>query len=122
NSGGFGPGWSWVYGTRAVAGADGSVAVIEASGRRSLFFKNGATWTAAAAVNATLAAVTGGGYAVTRHDQSVWTFAADGRLLSIADRNGNTHTLNYTGTRLTGVTAPESRTLTLTYDGSGHIT
>jgi YD repeat-containing protein len=118
----FGPGWHWTYSTTAVAHADGSVSIIEASGRRSVFLKSGASWTAGPGVNATLAAGQGGGWVLTRHNQSVWTFDATGKLTSIADRNGNAHTLTYTAGRLTAVTAPGGRALAITNDGQGRIT
>jgi RHS repeat-associated protein len=119
----FGFGWHWTYGVRAVTHADGSVSIIEADGRRSIFWKTGSTWTAGPSINATLAAGSGGvGYALTRHDQSVWRFDGSGRLTSVTDRNGNALTLTYAGSVLSSVTAPGGRSLTITSDGQGRIT
>ena len=77
-----GYGWHWSYGTHAQRLADDSVAIVEANGQRTTFWKNasGSGWTAAPFVKDTLAAVAGGGYALTRQDQSVWTFDADKRI------------------------------------------
>jgi len=64
----------------------------------------------------------GGTYRVVQKDQRTLSFAASGRLTSIADRNGNTVTLLYDGAaRLSSVTDPAGRTLSLTYDSSGRI-
>ena len=118
----FGYGWSWSYGVRAIPHGDGSVTIVEATGRRALFVKTGSGWSAPLHVSATLAAGAGGGYVLTRHDQGVWTFDQSGKLLSIADRNGNVHTLSYTGNVLSAISAPGGRTLSLTADGQGRIT
>jgi YD repeat-containing protein len=117
----FGYGWSWGYGARALTHADGSVTIVDPNGKRLRFWKTGASWTAGPAVNATLAAA-GGGYTLTRHDQTVWTFNAAGQLVSMADRSGNTQTLSYAGTNLASVSAPGGRTLTITTNAQGHIT
>lgn len=49
-------------------------------------------------------------------------FDSTGRLIAIIDRNGNTTTLNYSGSNLTTITDAVGRTITLTYDGSNRIT
>ena len=118
----FGVGWHWGYSVRALALKDGSVAIVEADGRRAVFWKSGGTWTAAAAINATLTAGAGGGWVLSRHDRTVWTFAASGDLVAIADRNGATQTLGYTGGQLTSISAPGGRVLSITNDANGHIT
>jgi RHS repeat-associated protein len=118
----FGYGWTWRYHTRAVTRADGSVTVVEADGQRANFWKTGGAWTAGPHINATLTSAMGGGYVLTRHDQSVWTFDAGGKLTSIAGRSGNAHTLTYTGTNLSSVAAAGGRTLTITTNAQGRIT
>lgn len=121
-NGPFGYGWSWSYGVRALIHADGSVTIAEANGTRAPFWKTGSTWTAGAAINATLTAGGSGGYVLTRHDQTVWTFNASGQLSSIADRNGNAQTLTYSGADLASISAPGGRTLTITTNAQGRIT
>jgi YD repeat-containing protein len=121
-AGAFGYGWSWTYGVRAITQSDGSVTIVEANGRRAHFWKSGSTWTPGPNINAALTAAMGGGYVLTRHDQSVWTFAADGRLTSIADRNGNTQTLTYAGNTLASIAAAGGRTLTITTNAQGQVT
>jgi YD repeat-containing protein len=120
-SGAFGVGWSWTYGAKAVTLADGSVAIVAPDGKRSLFWKTGSTWSAAPNVLDTLASRSGGGYVLTRHDQVVWEFNADGTLASIADRNGNTTTLAYSGGQITTITVAGGRQLSFTYT-NGRIT
>ncbi|MFN8558834.1 MAG: DUF6531 domain-containing protein [Dehalococcoidia bacterium] len=102
----FGHGWSWRYGVRAVTHLDSSVTIHEANGRKAMFFKDGATWTPDAYVNATLVAAGEGDSTLTLCDQSVWSFNAAGQLTAIADRNGNSTTLGTTGGVLSSVTAP----------------
>jgi RHS repeat-associated protein len=54
------------------------------------------------------------GYTLTLHDQTRYHFNADGRLVSITSEDGNTVTLTYTGTDLTGITDAAGRAITLT--------
>jgi YD repeat-containing protein len=118
----FGYGWTWTYGTRAITAMNGDVTVLEGNGRRAQFTKVGGSYTAGPGVNATLTAVMGGGYTLTRHNQHVWTFNADGTLASIRDRTGNTQTLTYTAGRLSAVTTPGGRALSITTNAQGRIT
>jgi RHS repeat-associated protein len=118
----FGFGWAWGYGTKAITAMNGDVTILEGNGRRAQFTKAGSTYTAGPGVNATLAAVMGGGYTLTRHNQHVWTFNADGTLAAIRDRNGNTQTLAYTAGKLSAVSTPGGRTLTITTNAQGRIT
>ena len=60
-------------------------------------------------------------YTLTFKDGSVHQFNSSGKLTSLADRNGNTITLNYSGANPTSITDASGRTLTLTYDGYGLI-
>ena len=122
NSGPFGYGWSWEYGAHAIQLTDGSVDIVESCGVRLYFWKNGTSFTPDADVHYSLAAAPGGGYTLTRSDQTTWSFNANGQLTALADRNGNTQTLGYNGANLATVTAPGGRSLAITTDGNGHIT
>jgi YD repeat-containing protein len=53
--------------------------------------------------------------------ENLETYDAQGRLLSIADRAGLSHTLSYTGGLLTQVTDAFGRTLSFTYDARGRM-
>ena len=54
-------------------------------------------------------------------DDSVESYDASGRLLSILTRSGQTTTMGWTGNQLTSVTDPFSRSLSLSYDTKGRI-
>lgn len=58
---------------------------------------------------------------VTRKNLDVYTFDSGGKLLSIADKNGNTFTLSYNHPTnpglVTSISDPANRPLTLTYTG-----
>jgi RHS repeat-associated protein len=62
-------------------------------------------------------------WTLTRTNLDVYVFDADGRLISITDKNSNTTTLGYTNLTypdfVTEVTDPLDRTLTLAYDANG---
>jgi RHS repeat-associated protein len=63
------------------------------------------------------------GYTVSFKDGSVHQFSAAGKLVSMADRNGNQTTLTYDANgKLTQVTDPFGRVLSVTTDTNGHIT
>ena len=52
----------------------------------------------------------------------VMRFDGNGRLIALADRNGNATTLNYAGPNLIRITDAVGRSITLDYDGAGRIT
>ena len=63
------------------------------------------------------------GYTLSLKDGSVKRFAANGKLLSLTDRNGNTTTLNYAGNGLlSSITDPFTRNLTLALNAIGLVT
>ena len=62
-------------------------------------------------------------YTVTQKAQRHYHFLTNGKLSSIADRNGNTISLVYDGSwKLTGIQDTVGRTTAFTYDGSDRIT
>jgi RHS repeat-associated protein len=54
-------------------------------------------------------------YTLTFRNKDVYNFDSAGKLTSIADLNGNTTSLTYTGANLTTIVAPGGRTLNLSY-------
>lgn len=46
----------------------------------------------------------------------------EGKVVSIADRNGNTVSFTYSGNNLASVTDPSGRTVNLAYDAANHLT
>lgn len=51
----------------------------------------------------------------------MWTFDSAGKPSKIEDGRGNAHTLTYAGGLLTGIADGLGRSLTLAYDGTGHL-
>jgi len=63
-----------------------------------------------------------GSFTLTFKNQNQFHFSVTGTLLTIADRNGNTQTLNYDASgRLTSVIDPSGRVFNLAYDGNGRV-
>jgi RHS repeat-associated protein len=63
----------------------------------------------------------GGALEYRRADGGVMRFDGNGRLVSIADRNGNTTTLSYVGSQLTRISDAVGRSITLEYDFAARI-
>jgi RHS repeat-associated protein len=63
----------------------------------------------------------GGGYDLTRRDQTVLHFDALGQLQSEKDRNGQGLSFAYTSGRLTTITDAPGRQITLGYNPSGYL-
>ncbi|WP_188484782.1 RHS repeat domain-containing protein [Cellulomonas carbonis] len=124
-----GYGWTVSVGMRLEAAADGSLVFHGPAGLTGTFVPaGGGAFTAPAGLTADLVALSGGGWALTDHaSQQKLTFNASGILTTIADRNGNTHTLTYdpyNPTRLAGITAtrgPAGLDVTFAYT-SGRLT
>jgi RHS repeat-associated protein len=64
----------------------------------------------------------GGALEYRRSDGVVMKFDSSGKLIAVADRNANTATLSYAGSRLTSITDAVGRSITLGYDSSNRIT
>lgn len=124
-SGPLGRGWTHNYSMRlitATVGVSQIATLVAPHGARLRFTQNGnGSFSAGPGVRASLIRQADGHYTVTRGDQAIYTFDAAGRLVSLADKNGNTTTLSYTANRLTAITAPDGRALQLAYDGQGRL-
>ena len=119
----FGYGWGASYSDRLKLDPTHNIAtVVHANGSTVPFamLTNG-TYAAPARVQATLTKAADGSYLYRLPDQSLSTFDASGRLVRAADPNGNTTTLTYDGSRLTTITDPGGRPLTLTYNTDGTV-
>jgi RHS repeat-associated protein len=119
----LGRGWSYEYGERLELDPSGTAATItNADGSRVTFTEEEGAWTAPAWVQATLVKNEDGSFTYTLPSQRAFHFSGEGRLESIADRNGNETTLTYNEAgQLTSVTDPSERRLTFAYDGAGKI-
>lgn len=121
DAGRLGPGWRDSYSAFLVVDPGGDVTLHGENGQIIHYTKqvDGSFAGASPGVRSTLAAA-GGGYDLTRHDQVVYHFDANGRLASMRDRNGNGLTFSYDGSaQLTQITDASGRQITLSYDGSG---
>jgi RHS repeat-associated protein len=122
-SGPLGTGWTHAYNVRLLF-SDTSVAVVNEEGHQDLYvLQPDSTYAGPPGVFDQLWRNLNGTYDLQRRtDKTVYHFSSSGVLLTIADRNGNTTALAYSGSNLTTVTDPSGRTLTFTYDGSNRIT
>lgn len=68
--------------------------------------------------NATLTRGPNNGYTFKRCNITTMVFSSTGQLLSVADRNGHTTTLQYSGTKLATVTDSAGRQLSVTWTGA----
>jgi RHS repeat-associated protein len=119
----FGYGWTGPYSAHLVIdGQTGAVAVHQDNGAVTLFaIAEGAYWPVAPLVQARLVKEENGDYVYTPPGHGKLTFNGAGVLVGEADRNGNAVALSYEGGRLTRVTDPAGRKLTLTYNSEGLV-
>ncbi len=119
----LGRGWTYEYGESLELDPSETAATItNADGSRVTFTEEEGEWTAPAWVQATLVQNEGGSFTYTLPSQRAFDFSSEGRLESIADRNGNETTLSYNEAgQLTTVTDPSERELTFAYDEAGLI-
>jgi YD repeat-containing protein len=121
-NGPLGYGWTHNYHTGLAVDGSGNVTVRYGDGHTVTFAPNGSGgYTPQYGVFDTLVKESDASYTLTQKDQSVYRFGTDLRLLSIADRNGNTITLSYSGALLTRVTDAAGRPVDFSYDSSGRI-
>lgn len=119
----MGFGWTWTYGTNLNTAADtfGGVVWEQPDGAKSYFKKNyDNSFTGEQGIYSVLTydpvALT---YTLRHKNQSVWVFNSAGKLASQSDPDGNTTTIARDGTgKITTITEPTGRQLTVTYTGS----
>ena len=97
----FGNQWTNNYSDRLWERSNGDVVIERGQGTRRVFVWNGATYDPPQNVNDTLVKNPGVNYVLTTKFGTVTTFATDGTLASIADRNGNTTTFGHTNVNAT---------------------
>jgi RHS repeat-associated protein len=122
----FGYGWTSSFGDRlAINASAGTVTVYQANGSTVVFTGNPATageLTAPEWAQSKLVVNSEGGFRYTLPDQQTFNFNSGGRLLSEADRDGNTTSLSYSGAgRLETITDPAGRKITLAYNSEGLV-
>jgi YD repeat-containing protein len=126
--------------------ASGDLYLLGPSGRADRYTLNpDGSYSPPPAIHTTLARESDGTFSATHPDRSAWRFDANGRLVALVDRHGNTSgltynaagelvsigdpagrgslTLDYTDGRLTSLTdwAAPARTVTYGYDAAGRL-
>ena len=116
--------WGFSYGMRIEASPDGSLTYYTGSLQALPFTKAGTgSWSPPPGWHQTITKAASGGYAMRFKHGNVFTFDDTGRLVSEADANGNTVTLQYDATgQLHTVTDATGRVvLTFGFDQAGLI-
>ncbi|MGW6958766.1 DUF6531 domain-containing protein [Streptomyces chartreusis] len=121
-SGLLGKGWRLTFESRLVLSSD-TVTLDDADGTDTVFTRQpDGSYTAPEGVSYALAAVTGGGYALTTPNGPTRTFDAAGRLTGLVDAAGEGLRLAYTSTgRIASVTDAEGRTAAFSTDSAGRL-
>jgi RHS repeat-associated protein len=122
----FGRGWSSEY-DESITAYDSNLARLNRPDGRAIYLGRavgsaGALQSLIGDFHGSLVQNGGTGFTLTMIDGSVRQFDAAGKLISLADRNGNQTTLGYnTGGKLTSVTDPFGRVLTVTPKANGRV-
>jgi RHS repeat-associated protein len=117
----LGVGWSDSYSVRLTFEASGWATFIGEEDEHVRFEPDGSGGFMRPIGSRDLLTVIAGGYQVLRPDQVRYIFDSGGVLQSIRDRNNNTVSMTYTSGKLTAVTDPIGRVLSLSYDGNGRL-
>jgi YD repeat-containing protein len=121
--GALGVGWTHSYAAHLELEGSGAVRFFAGDGAQLLFTPDGSGgFIRPSGAYTDLEPLIDGTYELTRRDQVVEHFDADGLLLSQTDRNGNALTFSYTNDLLTAITDTVGRGVSLTYDGSNRLT
>jgi YD repeat-containing protein len=124
-SGPMGYAWTHSYNiSLAVDGGTGVASIKQADGHQDFYNPGtGGTFTPQTrGLFNTLEKYGDNSFTLTFKNQTKYNFSPAGRLLTIADRNGNRQTLAYDGSgRLTSVTDPSGRVFTFTYDATSRL-
>ena len=118
-AGPIGWGWTFSYGASATTNPITGVVTVRQPNGATVNFTSADASTFTASANVTASLVRNGDQTLrfTLADGRTSLFAADGRLLSLSDRTGETTTLSYTSGRLTSIADPAGRTLTVGWTG-----
>ncbi|OHA46763.1 MAG: hypothetical protein A3A80_02820 [Candidatus Terrybacteria bacterium RIFCSPLOWO2_01_FULL_44_24] len=119
-AGSLGHKWTHNYAMRIDLYSDG-VVVVNEDGRQDAYEKNGGIYTPRPGIFDALVKNQDDSFTLTRKNQTVFEFDADGILETISDKNGNTTTLVHTSGLLTSVTDAVGRTTQFTYDTENRI-
>src|SRR5262249_11826169 len=124
-NGPFGYGWAYNYGMSLSCSGTTATITQEDSGTTTCTTGGTCTtgtWTPSDPYTIGPVSYSGGPMTFKRHIQDTYTFNSSGQLTSMADLNGYTTNLTYSGGNLSTVTDPASRTLSFTWTGSNITT
>jgi YD repeat-containing protein len=114
-AGPLGRGWTHSYAASLQIQQNGDLIELRGgSGQQVVYRSHNGAYEADSSVRSELAVITGG-YELTRNDQTVLTFNAQGRLILVRDRNGNDLDLTYSNDVLSSITDTVGRTINFTY-------
>lgn len=119
--GSLGRGWSHNYDLSLKENSNGSVLISEGNWRHKYYSLANGVYTGRTGNYSALVKNADGTFTLTHKDGQMYTFA-NGKIATIADRNGNTTTFAYSGGNLATVTDPSGRVITFTYDSANHLT
>jgi RHS repeat-associated protein len=122
SDGPFGHGWTDDYNAFLTTDAAGIVTVHEENGATISFTPTASGFSAPTRVLAALMKNSDSTLTLTRKNQVQLLFSGAGQLLKEVDRDGYATSLTYSANRLTSVTDPAGRSLTIASDSNGHIT
>ena len=138
----FGTGWTFVYETTISVENNGDATVVYGNGRTLIFEKNGNSYQTPMGCADSLSKNADGTWCLKQNDCKIYTYQADGKISSIADRNGNSIYFSYnaagvlnsiTGAdgvkltiacangRISNITDPYGRSVTYTYDNQSRL-
>lgn len=121
---GMGPGWSHNWAATAAKNTEFDAVVRFGVGRNVIFVRaNAAAPWVSSDQRDRFVELSGGVIQYWRaSDETLWTFTADGRLFTLAQRNGWTHTLAYnTAGMLQRVTNAFGRSIVLSYNAARQL-
>ncbi|HDP70314.1 MAG TPA: DNRLRE domain-containing protein [Actinobacteria bacterium] len=121
----FGPmgfGWNFSYNQQLSFYPDGTVALINADGRRDYYTLKNGVYCAPYGIFDDLTKNGNGTYTLTKKDKIKYYFNSTGKLTKSEDKNANKTTFSYSSSGLlTKVVDPSARALKFTYKGGTRL-
>ena len=122
SNGAFGHGWTWSLGDRLTTSSDNAVTITTGDGSAVTAQPSGGdTYVLPTWADSTLRVNSDGSWQFVRHQRTIETFDHEGRLISVADLNGDTTTLAYQGNSLAKITDAAGRVIGVRTDSDGRI-
>lgn len=122
-SGPLGKGWTHNYNENIATGPNSTLIYAKRDGKRVYYYNAGPSVFKALPVGdeSVLTKNADNTYTLTEKSGLTRSFGADGKLSSIADREGHAVNFTYTNGKLTGIADSFARSVTITYNPDGTI-